>query len=294
VTLVVGGATPEIGFLVADTLLTFEFQLKGHRGPVNGQFHALKIQILKSNVAVAFAGDAAASCWLIRELHAKITADPTVDPCSQLLASYNELPASDSSDCDFLVLQLTPKGPKLAEVTRGGVLYYRRAYIGDDSEYKRMQGLRRPYATPSIQHVQQPDGTFRLTPLVLTEGETEFAEVSNAMDALTHGRRRGSVGAIAGCVTRVVNARISGELEYLQSVEVSLSPWEGASGFSVLSSNSGRRGVGIYYRSGKMGFLFVVGDDQPCHKEYAETIEAFIGIASAKYGLNMVGGTWDK
>jgi hypothetical protein len=45
-TLVVGCATPDIGYLVADTLLSFEFDLKGRAGPVNGEFHALKIQIL--------------------------------------------------------------------------------------------------------------------------------------------------------------------------------------------------------------------------------------------------------
>ena len=108
------------------------------------------------------------------------------------------------------------------------------------------------------------------------------------MEALTHRRHSASVGAIAGCVTRVVDARISGELEYLQSVKSSLTPWEGNSGFSLLASNSGTRGIGIYYRSGKVGFLFVVGDGEPCHKEYAETIEEFIEGARARHGLNLV------
>jgi len=83
-TLVVGWATPDIGFLVADTLLSFPFELKGHVGPVNGRFHTLKIQVLNPSVAVAFAGDTAVSCRLIRALHTRITADPTIDPCAQL------------------------------------------------------------------------------------------------------------------------------------------------------------------------------------------------------------------
>ena len=41
VTLVVGRAAPDIGFLVADTLLSFPFELKGHLGPVNQRFHTL-------------------------------------------------------------------------------------------------------------------------------------------------------------------------------------------------------------------------------------------------------------
>ena len=56
----------------------------------------------------------------------------------------------------------------------------------------------------------------------------------------------------------------------------------------LLASNSGTRGIGIYYRSGKVGFLFVVGDREPCHKEYAETIGEFIEGARARHGLNLV------
>jgi len=297
VTLVVGCATRDIGFLVSDTLLSHTFQLNGHLGQVNGQFHALKIQIINPSLAVAFAGDdAAASCSLIRELHARINAKTAIDPCEQLFQLASDFAAAPRAgqppDSDFLVLQLIQGEPKLAKVTRYGVRYCQRAYIGDGGEYKRMKGLQRPYIAPAVQHVQQPDGTFRASPLVLSEGEIEFAEVSNAMEALTHGRRSGSVGAIAGCVTRVVNARISRELEYLQSVEASLTPWEGSSGFSFMASNSGIRGVGIYYRSGEMGFLFIVGDEMPCRKEYASTIDHFIEIARTEYGLNLTGGTW--
>jgi len=42
-----------------------------------------------------------------------------------------------------------------------------------------------------------------------------------------------------------------------------------------------------------MGFLFVVGDDEPFHKEYAETLNEFIETAKSKYALNLEGGTWD-
>jgi hypothetical protein len=288
-TLVVGCATPDIGYLVADTLLSFEFDLKGRTGPVNGESHALKIQILNSTTAVAFAGDVGTSLNLIRILHARLSADRMIDPCEQLLASYRALAMTASASyCEFLVLRLAAEGKTLARITREGVFNCTRAYIGDAAAYKLLSQLQRPYFAPAVQHVQQPDGTFRVVPLVESEGQIEFAKVSNAMEALTHRRHSASVGAIAGCVTRVVDARISGELEYLQSVESSLTPWEGNSGFSLLASNSGTRGIGIYYRSGKVGFLFVVGDGEPCHKEYAETIEEFIEGARARHGLNLV------
>ncbi len=56
-TLVVGYADSTICYLVGDTLLSHQdFRLPGDVGPVNGEFHSLKIQILTGRVAVAFAG----------------------------------------------------------------------------------------------------------------------------------------------------------------------------------------------------------------------------------------------
>jgi hypothetical protein len=125
--------------------------------------------------------------------------------------------------------------------------------------------------------------------LVLKAGENEFSAISDAMEELVH-QRRGSVGAIAGCIIRVVDARISRKLEYLQAVEGSVSPWEGHSGFTLLASNSRVRGVGIYYPSGRLGFLFIVGDTEYVRKENAETVDEFIKIGNEKYGLELTGG----
>jgi hypothetical protein len=38
----------------------------------------------------------------------------------------------------------------------------------------------------------------------------------------------------------------------------------------------------------------VVGDREPCHKEYAETIKQFVDLARVRYGLNLEGGIWDQ
>jgi hypothetical protein len=192
-------------------------------------------------------------------------------------------------DCAFLVLKLTSEGKKLAHVTNGAVRYCERAYIGDAAEYNKMTRLREPYKAPEEQHVQQPDGTLLAMPLEVTSGEVEFEEIARAMEKLTDKRESSTVGAICGGITRVVDARLSGKLEYLQHGESSVTLQEGNSGYSFLASNSDARGVGIYYRSGKMGFVFKVGDSERCRREQAETIRDFIKLTKEKYGMNLEG-----
>ena len=68
-TLVVARVTQDIGFIVADTLLSSEYVLRGNTGPVNGMHHTLKVQILNGATAVAFAGDPAQSTKLISGPH---------------------------------------------------------------------------------------------------------------------------------------------------------------------------------------------------------------------------------
>jgi len=289
-TLVVGGVTPDIGFLVADTLLSFE---KYDPPKTVEKSHALKIQILNADTAIAFAGDVATSLNIITKLNVELRKNPNMNLCDRLFAFYKQR----SRDCEFLVLQLTSEGKYLAHVTNERLSYCERAYIGDGDEYKRLTELRNPYDPPKMQMVQQPDGTFCTVPLVTSDGEREFEEISRALEELTarraQGRDVGSVGAICGCVVRVVDARISGKLEYLQSGEASIFPWEEKSGFTLLASNSGIRGIGIYYRSGKMGFLFIVGDSEHCRKEYAETLNKFVEMAKMTYGLTLTGVGFD-
>jgi len=50
-TLVVAYCADDICFMVGDTLVTHaHFELKGDLGPVNGEFHSLKIQILSGSL----------------------------------------------------------------------------------------------------------------------------------------------------------------------------------------------------------------------------------------------------
>jgi hypothetical protein len=292
-TLVVGRVDSDIGFLVADTLLTFDYDLRGIRRLINNESHALKIQILNPDTAIAFAGDAAKALGLIRTLHAELKEDPTTrvsERLFELSTQLHDYKRRTLADFEFLVLQLTQEGRKLAHVTSEAFRYCERAYIGDQAEYQRMLELRRPYCSPKTRHVQQPDGTFREEPLVESEGQIEFTELSVALEDLTRLRRREStVGAISGCVTRVCDAWPSRKLEYLQSGEASTSPWEGKSGFTVLASNTDVRGIGIYYRSGQMGFLFIVGDCQYCRRIDAETLGIFIEMAKTTYELDLTG-----
>jgi hypothetical protein len=154
-TLVVGGVTPDTGFLVADTLLSFE---KYEARKTVQKSHAMKIQILNPNTAVAFAGDVATSLKIVANLNAELRADPQTSVCDRLFELYMER----THDCDFLVLQLTAEGRSLAHITNERLSYRNRAYIGDADEYKRLTELRHPYDPPQTQMVQQPDGTFRI------------------------------------------------------------------------------------------------------------------------------------
>jgi hypothetical protein len=294
-TLVVGYADPDIGFMVADSLLTPVMATNFDKGPVAGKLHGLKIQIIHPEAAIAYASsnDADAALGLIRDLSAKIDATDMANLPDLLFDAYKQMVSTAAAgsvpDCEFLVLQIRPDRKKLAHVSLKGVMDATRAYIGDLAEYKKLIALRKPYERPKTQAIQQVDGTFVQQPLVLQAGENEFAEISNAMEELVH-QRRGSTGAIAGCIIRVVDARISKKLEYLQAVEASLYPWEGHSGFTLLASNSGTRGVGIYYPSGRLGFLLIVGDAEHVRKENAATVGEFIEICTKKYGLELTGG----
>ncbi|MET3844912.1 hypothetical protein [Bradyrhizobium sp. OAE829] len=297
-TLIVAAATPDIGFLVSDTLVTTLMHIKGNpTGPVNGEFHTLKVQILNPRTAVAFATSNAVdtAIKLISEVHGALQADPSLSAPDRLFEAYKRaIEASggkDVPDCEFLVLTYNSAVRKLARVSSETITYPERAYIGDANEYKKMMELRQPYVPPAMQQVQQPDGTFKVLPLVVSAGEIEFEEISLALETLVNRCQGQSVGAIAGCIIRVVDAKASKEIEYLQLGEAGVSPEEGQTGFSVLASNTGKRGIGIYYKRGKIGFVMNVGDCEYCRVENAPTIRGFIEVAKAKYGLELSGPT---
>lgn len=283
-------------FLVSDTLLLPLQEIKGNpTGPVNGEFHGLKIQILDPHVAVAFAtsNDTHACLTIINEIRKDLQRAPNIAVERRVFEEYQKIVLGQSGgpDCEFLVMRNTLDEKKLWHVTKEGVFPRSRAFIGDRNEYIKLLDLLKPHHALSQILIQQPDGTFTVEPLSETTGQIEFAQVSFAMETLLHKRPR-TVGGIAGCVVRVVDARISKELEYLQSMEVSHFPWEPHSGFSVLASNSGTRGIGIYYRTGKVGFLMIVGDYEYCRKEHVTSLSEFIELGRARYGLDLVGGTW--
>lgn len=300
-TLVCGGADKNIGFLVGDTLLNFD-QVRNRNkrtGNFNPNTQALKIQILNSSSAVAFAGVVEAALEIINKLLIEIQNNPNIDLPEKLFQTYKNHIASIAdpqlTDCEFLVLQIMDREKKLAKVTECGWQYCERAYIGDNAEYNRMMELRQTIdiPIPKTQMVQQPDGSFREEPLMISKCEIDFAEISAAMEQLTCQLKIKTVGAICGCITRVADARPSGELEYLQSIESGNSIEEGLNGYTYLSSNSESRGIGIYYRAGRMGFLFLVGDTEPNRIENADSLAQFIDIAQKKYKLNLAGGTWN-
>ncbi len=297
-TLVYAAAVPDIGFMVSDTLLEPLIEIKRNpTGPVNGQFHALKVQILNGKTAVAFStsNDAAAALAIISRSKEQLRADPNLDVPNSILTAYADAikncRGSAVPDCEFLVLRLSGSGKKLSRVTKDAITNIERGYIGDANAYARLMELKKPIPAPAFEHVQLPDGSFVTRPLTRTDGEIKFEEIAVAMEALTQERKIDGVGAVAGCVLRVVDARISGGLEYLQSGEKSNSPWEAEAGFTFLASNTEPRGMGLYWPGGKVGFVFTVGESEGCIKEIADDVQTFIANAEKKYGLKLTGVT---
>jgi hypothetical protein len=291
--LILGYAAPDICFLVADTQLSFRNDLYIPRRGTVERFHVLKIQILSPTVAVAFAGDAETSLHVIRRLHQELAHERTPNVAQRLLELYGELACEkrgEFQDCEFLILLLIPGHNKLLRVANDQIYEVRRAYIGDPDEYRNYTRLLKPYCGPDSRSFQDAQGAFHIMPV--TEGEQEFDRVSTAMEKLTHQTSSTTVGAICGCIIRVVDGRMSRMLEYMQSGEVGISPWEGCTGFSLLASNSDPRGVGIYYHGWGNGLIFIVADYVTCRKEAATTIRQFIELAKVKYGLNLEGPTW--
>jgi hypothetical protein len=114
-TLVVGHADDDIGFMVGDTLLSHQyFRLSGDVGPVNGEFHSLKIQILSGGVAVAFVGQFQEAYRAIRGLSAALTEDRDTDPV-HWLSNRDGL-----DECEFLVL-LNQQTKRLFRIADGNV-----------------------------------------------------------------------------------------------------------------------------------------------------------------------------
>jgi hypothetical protein len=284
-TLVVGYADEEIGFLVGDTLLSHQyFQLADDVGPVDGEFHSLKIQILSGNIAVAFAGLFDPAYAAVRELKSVLDRDSAIDPATWLSEK------GGVGQCEFLVLTLRGGLRRLVRVANGQVREGRRFYIGMQEEYARYLNLRRPYTGPLVR-IEPPSNIEN----AVTVGEKEFDVVASAIETLANdsaGRKFEVVGAISGCVIRVVDARISRELEYMQSVMVSNFPWEPEGGYTMLASAEDTRGIGIYFRAGKRGFMMPVGGEIPCVEIEAEDVETFVELGRERFGMELVGGTW--
>jgi hypothetical protein len=111
VTLIVGLANADVGFLVGETLLTPLVDIKGNPiGPVNGEFHGLKIQILNGENAIAFASSNAADVAL--QVTASVANALLKNPQNDVfemtkeyyLASFST--TDEQPDCEFLVFKL--------------------------------------------------------------------------------------------------------------------------------------------------------------------------------------------
>jgi hypothetical protein len=293
-TLVVAHADSDIGFMIADTLLSSPAPLRGEQRPVNGASHALKIHILSGRVAIAFAGDPGLACGLIAEVKADIDTAPELDIPQRLYHRYQQRAdvIRGARSADFLVLRLAADEKSLNKVTlESGVQRIVRGYIGDPDGYRELMGLVGPYTGPTCQNIQQADGSFSTENFEPTNGEQWFVRASDALESLCHRRSVETVGAIADAITRVVDARISGELEYMQAVCAGRSPEEGCTGYTLLAANDNMRAMAIYFYAGKLGFVFLPGDPAGCRRLSADSDVRFIEAARTQYGIDLTGAT---
>ena len=133
-TLIVGYANEETGFLVGETLLTPLLQVKGNPvGPVNGEFHGLKIQIVDDNNAIAFACSNAADVALnlIAETAQELQKNPQLDVVAKIAERYAASVAGakgDPPDCEFLILRIENGVKRLAHISDGSAKFVERAY----------------------------------------------------------------------------------------------------------------------------------------------------------------------
>jgi hypothetical protein len=231
---------------------------------------------------------------LIAELRTEAEANQNLDVPQCLFQKYQqraiEIPEAKRSD--FLILRLLDDGPSLDKVTlEDGIRNAERAYIGDAEGYRQLTDLLGTYAGPKIRMVQQPDGSFKTEPFEPMDGEQWFAIAADALEALCRKKSVETVGAVTDAITRVVNARISGELEYLQAVYVGRSIEEGLTGYTLLAANTGIRAMAIYFYAGKVGFVFLPGDPAGCQRLTADSDVQFIDAARQQYGIELAGPT---
>lgn len=293
-TLVIAHASRDIGFMIADTLLSSPVPLRGEERPVNGTSHALKIHVLSGQTAIAFAGDPGLACGLIAEVKGDMDATPQFEIPQRLFDRYVQraVEIQDGRRADFLVLRLVPEGKALDKVTlENGVQRMERGYIGDAEGYRALMRLVGPYQGPTIRNIQLPDGSFRTEYFQPTDVEQWFLRASDALESLCHSRSVETVGAITDAITRVVDARISGELEYMQAACAGRSVEEGYTGYTLLAANNDPRAMAVYFYAGKLGFVFLPGDPAGCQKLSADSDTEFIDAARQQYGIDLSGAT---
>jgi hypothetical protein len=288
--------SPEIGFMIPDTLITPLFPIKGQDGPVNGQYHALKVQVLDGDTAVGFAtsNDADVCMKIIAATQEALAKDAALDVPSKIFEEYHAQAEGKEPhpDCEFLVLKLSTEGKKLAHVTWNEVRSCERAHIGDPAAHKRASELQVKYEPPKTESVQQSNGSFKEVPVVASDAEIDYIETRNTVDAVVNEWRTAGIGAIGGHTVVVVDARLSKKLEYMQSVYRGRTAEEGVVGYSLLADNQGQRGIALYFDGGCFGYILPVGDPNYCYKHDAATLADFIALAKGRYNLALTGGTW--
>lgn len=295
-TLIVAEVENNDAFVVADTLITSDYRSPNAApGPVNGDFHALKVHILHPTVCVAIAGNFDVGLQTVEAFKVSGLNLEQEDPdrlAEALLDFYRNI-VRDVTPCDFLLLVARLGSNRLFKLEAGLTHPCQRAYIGDPYGYRCLQALRKPYKSPVGSFTQLADGSFIKEQFVRFGLEQSFEELTDAMESLSASRKVESVGAIGDNVVRVRIARISGGFEYLQQVITGSSKEEGLIGTCLLAQNYEPYAVGIYYLGGQFGFVMSPGKNAFCQKIRNPTVEGFVLAVEKQFGYKLEGGTWN-
>jgi hypothetical protein len=283
------------GFMLSDTLLSLPL---GHLGrdiaSVGGQVHALKIHIVASWVAIGIAGEFDFGVACVQKFKKLVSTWHTYRPdvalafekiVKEMLIERKKEPNATS----FLLLSISETQSHLWKVDDGNARECTRAYIGDSAAYS---DLMANYANlnceTGLSLSAESDIDKKETGIRLSKAQMSMIACYSAMQNI---KSHEGVGNIAGISLRVARSTISRSLEYMQEGAVGRSPEEGLTGYTWMASVA-PYSIGLYFREGKMGFIFPTGDERYSYKIEEDSLEAFKKQAFDRFGVVLGGVEW--
>jgi hypothetical protein len=290
-TLIVAEVTDDDAFVVADTLITYDYQPRDAVSEsVYGNCHALKVHILHPAICVAISGEFDIGLRTVEAFKNSGLSLAQENPSrlADMLLNCYQNAGADVVVCDFLLLVARPDGNHLFKLADGKIFQCQRAYIGDADGYRSLQDLRKPYEAPVRSLTLLANGLLINEPNIQFGLEQSFQEQASAMEALAASRKFEAIGVIGDNVIRVRISKISDGFEYLQQYLSGSSIEDGWIGAYLLAQNCEPYAVGIYYLGGQFGFVMSPGKYVFCQKIRSATLDGFVQAVVKQFGYRLV------